>query len=62
MEQDQRNITYIKEEWNMFAEKVIRWSGIALALGEVLAALFWILHPAGYQTEHILDLVDLMLL
>jgi hypothetical protein len=55
----------------MFSEKVIRWSGLALALGGVIAALFWILHPeesvlltdpAGYQTEHILDLVGLMLL
>jgi hypothetical protein len=55
----------------MFAEKTIRWSGIALALGGVIAVLFWILHPeeavlltdpAGYQAEHILDFVGLMLL
>ncbi|HSL28196.1 MAG TPA: hypothetical protein VK900_03265 [Anaerolineales bacterium] len=54
----------------MFAEKMIRWSGLALALGGVLAALFWILHPeesvlltdpAGYRREHILDFVGLML-
>jgi hypothetical protein len=55
----------------MFSEKVIRWSGLALALGGVIAVLFWILHPeesvlltdpAGYQTEHILDFAGLMLL
>lgn len=55
----------------MFSEKIIRWSGLALALGGIIAALFWILHPeesvlltdpAGYQTEHILDVVGLMLL
>jgi hypothetical protein len=54
----------------MFTAKIIRWSGIALALGGLLAALFWILHPkesvlltdpAGYQTEHLLDFVGLML-
>jgi hypothetical protein len=54
----------------MFSEKVIRWSGLALAAGGFLAALFWILHPeesvlltdpAGYQTEHLLDFVGLML-
>jgi hypothetical protein len=54
----------------MFAEKVIRWSGIALALGGLLAALFWILHPeesvlltdpASYQAEHLLDFISLML-
>jgi hypothetical protein len=56
---------------NMFSEKIIRWSGLALALGGVIAALFWILHPeesmlltdpAGYQREHVLDFVGLMLL
>jgi hypothetical protein len=56
---------------NMFSEKIVRWSGLALALGGVIAVLFWILHPeesvlltdpAGYQTEHILDFVGLMLL
>jgi hypothetical protein len=55
----------------MFSEKIIRWSGLALAIGGVLASLFWILHPeesvlltdpAGYQTEHILDFVGLLLL
>ena len=55
----------------MFAEKVIRWSGLALALGGVIAVLFWILHPeesvlltnpAGYQAEHILDVIGLMLI
>jgi hypothetical protein len=55
----------------MFSEKIIRWSGLALALGGILAALFWILHPeesmlltdpAGYRTEHILDFLGLMLL
>lgn len=55
----------------MFSEKIIRWSGVVLALGGMLAALFWILHPeesvlltdpAGYQTEHILDFLGLMLL
>jgi hypothetical protein len=54
----------------MFSEKIIRWSGLALALGGILMALFWILHPeesvlltdpAGYQREHILDFVGLML-
>ena len=54
----------------MFAEKVIRWSGLALAGGGILAALFWILHPeesvlltdpAGYQAEHLLDFIGLML-
>ena len=54
----------------MFSEKVIRWSGLVLAIGGVVAALFWILHPeesvlltdtAGYQREHILDVVALML-
>jgi hypothetical protein len=54
----------------MFADKMIRWSGLALALGGVMAALFWILHPEesvllidpeGYQTEHLLDFVGLML-
>src|SRR5688572_27741306 len=54
----------------MFAERIIRWSGIALALVGVIAVLFWILHPeesvlltnpAGYQREHILDFVGLML-
>jgi hypothetical protein len=54
----------------MFSEKVIRWSGIALAAGGIVAALFWILHPeesvlltdpAGYQAEHLLDFVGLML-
>ena len=55
----------------MFSEKIVRWSGFALALGGVVAALFWILHPEesalltdpdGYQTEHILDVLALMLL
>jgi uncharacterized membrane protein len=55
----------------MFSEKIVRWSGFALALGGVVAALFWILHPEesvlltdpdGYQTEHILDVLGLMLL
>jgi hypothetical protein len=55
----------------MFSEKIIRWSGLALAMGGIIAALFWILHPeesvlltdpASYQTEHILDPVSLMLL
>ena len=55
----------------MFSEKIIRWSGLALALGGVIAVLFWILHPeesalltdpSGYQTEHILDFLGLMLL
>jgi hypothetical protein len=55
----------------MFSEKIVRWSGLALAVGGVLAALFWILHPeesilltdpSVYQIEHILDLVALMLL
>ena len=55
----------------MFSEKVIRWSGIALALGGVLASLFWILHPeesvlltnpAGYQAEHLLEFIGLMYL
>jgi hypothetical protein len=54
----------------MFSEKVIRWSGLALAAGGILAALFWILHPeesvlltdpAGYQAEHLLDFIGLML-
>lgn len=54
----------------MFAEKIVRWSGLALAAGGLLAALFWILHPeesilltdpAAYQTEHLLDFVGLML-
>jgi hypothetical protein len=54
----------------MFSEKITRWSGIALALGGILMALFWILHPeesvlltdpAAYQQEHILDFVGLML-
>lgn len=54
----------------MFSEKIIRWSGLALALGGILMALFWILHPeesvlltdpAGYQREHVLDFVGLML-
>jgi hypothetical protein len=54
----------------MFSEKIIRWSGFALALGGTLAALFWILHPeesilltdpASYQAEHILDFAGLML-
>jgi hypothetical protein len=54
---------------NMFAEKIVRWSGLALAVGGVLAALFWILHPeasilltdpSSYQTEHILDFVALI--
>jgi len=54
----------------MFAEKVIRWSGLALAAGGILAALFWILHPeesvlltdpASYQAEHLLDVIGLML-
>jgi hypothetical protein len=58
-------------ELNMFSDKIIRWSGIALALGGLLAALFWILHPeesvlltdpAGYQAEHVLDFVGLILL
>lgn len=60
----------MKEELSMFSEKIIRWSGIALALGGILMALFCILHPeesvlltdpAGYQREHILDFVGLML-
>jgi hypothetical protein len=55
----------------MFAEKIIRWSGLALALGGITGALFWILHPeesvlltnpAGYQAEHLLDFIGLMLL
>ena len=55
----------------MFSDKIIRWSGLVLALGGLLAALFWILHPeesvlltdpAGYQAEHVLDFVGLMLL
>lgn len=55
----------------MFAEKIIRWSGLALAVGGILAALFYVLHPeesvlltnpASYQTEHLLDFVGLMLL
>jgi hypothetical protein len=54
----------------MFTEKIVRWSGLALAAGGFLAALFWILHPeesvlltdpAGYQAEHVLDFVGLML-
>jgi hypothetical protein len=54
----------------MFSEKVIRWSGLALALGGISMVLFWILHPeesvlltdpAVYQTEHLLDFVGLML-
>jgi hypothetical protein len=58
-------------ELNMFAEKTIRWSGLALALGGLLATLFWILHPeesvlltdpAGYQAEHVLDFLGLLLL
>jgi hypothetical protein len=59
-----------KKGVNMFSEKIIRWSGLALAAGGILAALFWILHPeesvlltdpAGYQAEHVLDFVGLML-
>jgi hypothetical protein len=55
----------------MFSEKIIRWSGLALALGGVIAALFWILHPEesmlltnpdGYRTEHVLDFAGLLLL
>ena len=55
----------------MFSEKIIRWSGLALALGGVIAASFWILHPeesalltdpAGYRREHILDFLGLLLL
>jgi hypothetical protein len=55
----------------MFAEKIIRLSGISLALGGLLVSLFYILHPeesvllsnpAGYQTEHLLDFIGLMLL
>ena len=54
----------------MFVEKIIRWSGLAFALGGLLAALFWILHPeesvlltdpASYQREHLLDFIGLML-
>ncbi len=54
----------------MFSERIIRWSGIALALGGILMTLFWILHPeesvlltdpVSYQQEHILDFVGLML-
>lgn len=54
----------------MFSEKAIRWSGLALGLGGVLASLFWILHPEesmllhhpdGYQNEHLLDFIGLML-
>jgi hypothetical protein len=61
----------IEKGENMFSEKIIRWSGLALALGGLIAALFWILHPeesllltdpAAYQTEHILDVAGLMLL
>jgi hypothetical protein len=55
----------------MFSEKIIRWSGLALVIGGVLASLFWILHPeesvlltnpASYQTEHLLDFIGLLLL
>ena len=55
----------------MFSEKAIRWSGLALAVGGFLAALFWILHPeesvllmnpAGYQAEHLLEFIGLMFL
>jgi hypothetical protein len=54
----------------MFSEKLIRWSGLALALGGISMILFWILHPeesvlltdpAGYQAEHVLDFVGLTL-
>lgn len=54
----------------MFVEKIIRWSRLALALGGLLAALFWILHPeesvlltdpASYQTQHLLDFIGLIL-
>lgn len=55
----------------MFAERTIRWSGIALALGGILVALYWILHPeesilltdpSSYQMEHLLGLIGAMLL
>ena len=55
----------------MFSKKIIRWSGIALAMGGVLAALFYILHPeesvhltnpVAYQSEHLLDFIGSMLL
>lgn len=55
----------------MFSEKIIRWSGLALSLGGLIVALFWILHPeesvlltdaAGYQRERILNFVGLLLL
>jgi hypothetical protein len=60
-----------EEESNLFSEKIIRWSGLALALGCILVSLFWILHPeesilltdpAGYQMEHLLGFIGLMLL
>jgi hypothetical protein len=53
----------------MFSEKIMRWSGLALAIGGVLVSLFWILHPeesvlltdpAGYRAEHLLDFIGLM--
>lgn len=60
-----------QEELIMFAEKTIRWSGIALALGGIFVTLFWILHPEEsilltdpdrYQREHLLDVIGTMLL